>query len=208
MDKYDNKIINPYGDDKDFSACGIFAMMNMRGDRFGSKDPVRAMANMHDRGNGLGGGFAVYGIYPDFKDYYAFHVMYLSKDAKEKTDRFLASKFDIVYDEEMQTKPADVREPPLVWRYFVQPRKGQPPENQTEEDYLIEAVMRINTETGKAFVFSSGKDMGVFKGVGFPEGVADFFCLEDYQGYLWSCHSRFPTGCGKTTSNPYNTLTV
>ena len=53
--------------------------------------------------------------------------------------------------------------------------------------------MRINTETGKAFVFSSGKDMGVFKGVGFPEDVADFFCLEDYQGYLWSCHSRFPT---------------
>ena len=53
--------------------------------------------------------------------------------------------------------------------------------------------MRINTETGKAFVFSSGKNMGVFKGVGFPEDVADFFCLEDYQGYLWSCHSRFPT---------------
>ena len=37
--------------------------------------------------------------------------------------------------------------------------------------------MRINTETGKAFVFSSGKDMGVFKGVGFPEDVADFFCF-------------------------------
>ena len=53
--------------------------------------------------------------------------------------------------------------------------------------------MRINTESGKAFVFSSGKDMGVFKGVGFPEDVADFFCLEDYRGYLWSCHSRFPT---------------
>ena len=194
MDQFDQKtIINPYGDDKDFAACGIFAMMNTSGSRFGSKDPVRAMANMHDRGNGLGGGFAVYGIYPEFKDYYAFHVMYLSKDAKEKTDKILASKFDIVYDEEMQTKPADVRNPPLVWRYFAQPKKGQPAENQTEQDYVIEAVMRINTETGKAFVFSSGKDMGVFKGVGFPEDVADFFSLEDYQGYLWSCHSRFPT---------------
>ena len=194
MDKNDRKIINPYDDDKDFSACGIFAMMNTNGDRFGSKDPVRAMANMHDRGNGLGGGFAVYGIYPDFKDYYAFHVMYLSKEAKERTDRILASKFDIVYDEEMQTRSsADVQNPPLVWRYFVHPKKGQPAENQSEEDYVIEAVMRINTETGKAFVFSSGKDMGVFKGVGFPEGVADFFCLEDYQGYLWTCHSRFPT---------------
>jgi glutamate synthase domain-containing protein 1 len=193
MDLNDRKIINPFNDDKDFSACGIFAAMNTGGKRFGSKDPVRAMINMHDRGNGLGGGFAVYGIYPDFKDYYAFHIMYLSKDAKEKTDRILASKFDIVYDEEMQTKPANVRDPPLVWRYFVQPKRGQPAENQPEEDYVIEAIMRINTETGKAFVFSSGKDMGVFKGVGFPEDVAEFFCLEDYQGYLWSCHSRFPT---------------
>jgi glutamate synthase domain-containing protein 1 len=53
--------------------------------------------------------------------------------------------------------------------------------------------MRINTETGKAFVFSSGKDMGVFKGVGFPEDIAEYFCLEDYAGYLWTCHGRFPT---------------
>ncbi len=192
MDKHDRKIINPYGDDKDFSACGIFAMMNTEGNRFGSKDPVRAMANMHDRGNGLGGGFAVYGIYPQFKDYYALHIMYLQKDAKEKTDRILASKFDIIYEEEMQNKPANVRDPPIVWRYFVQPQKHRP-EGQSEEDYVLDAVMRINTETGKAFVFSSGKNMGVFKGVGFPEDVADFFCLEDYQGYLWTCHSRFPT---------------
>jgi glutamate synthase domain-containing protein 1 len=194
MDEFDQKtIINPYGDDKDFSACGIFAMMNTSGGRFGSKDPVRAMANMHDRGNGLGGGFAVYGIYPQFKDYYAFHIMYLGKDAKEKTDRVLASRFDIIYDEEMQTNPkALVQNAPTVWRYFVQPKKLRPA-NQSEEDYVLDAVMRVNTETGKAFVFSSGKDMGVFKGVGFPEGVADFFCLDEYQGYLWSCHSRFPT---------------
>jgi glutamate synthase domain-containing protein 1 len=193
MDQLDQRtIINPYGDDKDFSACGIFAMMNTSGNRFGSKDPVRAMANMHDRGNGLGGGFAVYGIYPEFKEYYALHIMYLQKDAKEKTDKILASKFNIIYDEEMQHKKANVRDPPMVWRYFVEPQKHRP-EEQTEEDYILDAVMRINTETGKAFVFSSGKNMGVFKGVGFPEDVADFFCLEDYQGYLWTCHSRFPT---------------
>ena len=126
MNQNDQKIINPYGDDKDFSACGIFAVLNKDRKRFGSKDPVRAMTNMHDRGNGLGGGFAVYGIYPDFKDCYAFHLMYLSKDAKEKTDKILASKFDIVYDEEMQTKTANVSDPPIVWRYFVQPQKTTP----------------------------------------------------------------------------------
>ncbi len=107
MNQFDQKtIINPYGDDKDFSACGIFAMMNTSGDRFNSKDPVRAMANMHDRGNGLGGGFAVYGIYPQFKDPYALHIMYLEQEAKEKTDHILAQKFDILQDEEMQTKPS------------------------------------------------------------------------------------------------------
>jgi glutamate synthase domain-containing protein 1 len=52
--------------------------------------------------------------------------------------------------------------------------------------------MRINTEQERHLLLR-GKDMGVFKGVGFPEDVAEFFCLEDYQGYLWSCHSRFPT---------------
>lgn len=183
---------NPFNDDKDFAGCSIFGMMNLEGKRFSSREPVRAIANMHERGNGLGGGFAVYGIYPDFKDYYAFHVMYLSKDAKERTDRTLASGFNIIYDEEMQTKPANVRDPPLVWRYFVQP-KTRLFEGNSEEDYVIQKLMRINTETGKAFVFSSGKNMGVFKGVGFPEDIADFFCLEDYEGYIWTCHGRFPT---------------
>lgn len=185
-------IRSPFNDDKDFAGCSIFGMMNLEGKCFSSSDPVRAIANMHERGNGLGGGFAVYGTYPAFKDYYAFHLMYLSKDAKEKTDKRLASGFNIIYDEEMQTKPANVRDPPLVWRYFVEP-KARLFEGQSEEDYVMQKIMRINTETGKAYVFSSGKNMGVFKGVGFPEDVAEFFCLEDYRGYIWTCHGRFPT---------------
>jgi glutamate synthase domain-containing protein 1 len=187
-----SKINNPYNDDKDFDGCSLFGMMNLEGKRFSSRDPVKAIANMHERGNGLGGGFAVYGIYPEHQDDYAFHIMYLSRDAKEKTDKLLRENFDVIHEEEIPTREANVRDPPLVWRYFVQPRKRRP-ESQTAEDYLTEKVMRINTETGKAFVFSSGKNMGVFKGVGYPEDIADFFRLEEYEGYIWSCHGRFPT---------------
>ena len=187
-----NKINNPYNDDKDFDGCSLFGMMNLEGKRFSSRDPVKAIANMHERGNGLGGGFAVYGIYPEHQDDYAFHIMYLSRDAKEKTDRLLRENFTVIHEEEIPTREANVRDPPLVWRYFVQPRKRRP-ESQTAEDYVTEKVMRINTETGKAFVFSSGKNMGVFKGVGYPEDIADFFRLEEYEGYLWTCHGRFPT---------------
>jgi glutamate synthase domain-containing protein 1 len=187
-----SRVNNLFGDDKDFAGCSIFGMMNLEGKRFSSRDPVKAITNMHERGNGLGGGFAVYGIYPEYADDYAFHVMYLSKEAKEKTERLLSESFDVIHEEEIPTREANVWNPPLVWRYFIKPGKRKP-ENQTADDYVTEKVMRINTETGKAFVFSSGKNMGVFKGVGFPEDIADFFCLEDYEGYMWTCHGRFPT---------------
>jgi glutamate synthase domain-containing protein 1 len=35
--------------------------------------------------------------------------------------------------------------------------------------------------------------MGVFKGVGYPEEIAEYFKLEEYEGYLWTAHGRFPT---------------
>jgi glutamate synthase domain-containing protein 1 len=187
-----SKINNPYNDDKDFDGCSIFGMMNVEGKRFSSRDPIRAIANMHDRGNGLGGGIAVYGIYPEHQDDYAFHIMYLSNDAKEKTERLLRENLDVIHEEEIPTREANVHDPPLAWRYFVQPGKRRP-ETQLADDYVTEKVMRINIETGKAFVFSSGKDMGVFKGVGYPEDIADFFRLEEYEGYLWTVHGRFPT---------------
>ncbi len=187
-----SKTNNPYNDDKDFEGCSIFGMMNVEGKRFSSRDPIRAIANMHERENGLGGGIAIYGIYPEHQDDYAFHIMYLSREAKEKTDKLLKENFNVIAVEQIPTRDAKVSDPPLVWRYFIQPRQ-RTSENQTEDDYIIEKVMQINTETGKAFVFSSGKNMGVFKGVGFPEDIADFFRLEEYEGYLWTVHGRFPT---------------
>jgi glutamate synthase domain-containing protein 1 len=53
--------------------------------------------------------------------------------------------------------------------------------------------MKINTGIRDAFVFSSGKNMAVFKGVGYPEEIAEYFCLERYKGYIWTAHGRFPT---------------
>jgi len=186
------KTNNPYGDEKVFDACSIFGMMSLKGKLFSAKDPIRAIANMHDRGNGLGGGFAAYGIYPEHKNDYAFQIMYLNREAKKKTERLLSECFNILSEEEMPTQPANVTSPPIMWRYFLQPKKSRT-RTQADDDYILEKVMRINTETGKAFVFSSGKNMGVFKGVGFPEDVAEYFCLEEYKAYMWTCHGRFPT---------------
>ena len=35
--------------------------------------------------------------------------------------------------------------------------------------------------------------MGVFKAVGFPEDVGEFYRLEEYEGYSWTAHGRYPT---------------
>ncbi len=186
------QINNPHNDDKVIDACSIFGVMDVSGKRFSGKDVIRAIANMHDRSNGLGGGFAIYGIYPDYSDLYAFHVMYLSQDGKRQTESLLAEKSEVVHKEEIPNRAAPgIVNPPLVWRYFLD--VGKHAGDRSEDDYVVDMVMDINTKLSDSFVFSSGKNMGVFKGVGYPEQIADYFCLEQYEGYLWTAHGRFPT---------------
>ena len=35
--------------------------------------------------------------------------------------------------------------------------------------------------------------MGVFKAVGFPEDVGEFYRLDEYKGHCWTAHGRYPT---------------
>jgi glutamate synthase domain-containing protein 1 len=187
------QVNNPYHDDKVIDACSIFGAMDTSGRRFSGERVIRAIANMHDRGNGLGGGFAIYGLYPEYADFHAFHVMYLSQKGRQETEAFLRENFDLICQEEVPTRPTPkIVNPPLVCRYFL--KVGQRQLNkQSEDDYVVDRVMEINTRLCDSFVFSSGKNMGVFKGVGYPEDIADYFCLEQYAGYLWTAHGRFPT---------------
>ena len=62
------RVANPYKEGKVIDACSIFGMMNTWGQRFSGKDTIAAIANMHDRGNGMGGGFGVYGLYPEYAE--------------------------------------------------------------------------------------------------------------------------------------------
>jgi len=186
------QINNPNRDNKVIDACSIFGAMDTTGRRFSGEGVIRAIANMHDRGNGLGGGFAVYGLYPEYADQYAFHMMFLSQQGRQETEAFLKENFKIIEQQEVPTRPSPpIKNPPLVQRYFLDIKNK--PGKQSGDDYVLARVMEINTRLSDSFVFSSGKNMGVFKGVGYPEEIAGYFCLEQYQGYLWTAHGRFPT---------------
>jgi glutamate synthase domain-containing protein 1 len=119
--------------------------------------------------------------------------MYLNQQARKDTEEFLQKNFNMVHKEEVPTRSvAVIKNPPLVCRYFLDTGVGKPKE-KSGDDYVVEKVMEINTRLSDTFVFSSGKDMAVFKGVGYPEEIAEYFCLDQYQGYLWTAHGRFPT---------------
>ncbi|MGE5585546.1 MAG: class II glutamine amidotransferase [Bacillota bacterium] len=221
-------INNPRGETKIIDSCGLFGMMSLEGRTFSGADVIRAMANMHDRGNGLGGGFAAYGIYPDFADYYALHVMFDSETGRDATEAYIDETCEVVRDEDIPTKPtAGIGPAPVLRRYFIIPRGGQCTlrggqgegrqasrnapssasasaadvagvagvSDATEEadERIIRLVMTINMQVPDAFVLSCGKNMGVFKGVGYPEDIGRFFRLDEYEGYLWTAHGRFPT---------------
>ncbi|MDP3064010.1 MAG: glutamine amidotransferase family protein [Chloroflexota bacterium] len=189
-------VLNPdnrYGEGKVTEACSLFGMMDVTGRRFSGEDIIKAIANMHDRGNGLGGGFAVYGLYPEYADAYALHIMYMGRSARTDTEAFLREQFDVVHAEEIPIRPGPgVTNPPDLWRYFCYPHNPER-DQLSDDDFVVRRVMTINTTIADTFVFSSGKDMGVFKGVGFPEDIGRYFRLEEYQGYLWTAHGRFPT---------------
>ena len=182
--------------EKDISGCGVVGIIDQSGKRFSGQDIITSIASMRERANGLGGGFAAYGIYPEHKKDWCFHMMYENKSALVATEEYIRENYKIVKDEIIPTKEdKSIKYRPLLWRYFLQPKeeKTRFHYDLTEEDFVVKTAMEINTQFKGAFVASSGKNMGVFKGVGYPEDIGRFYKLEEYEAYIWTAHGRFPT---------------
>ena len=104
------------------SGCAIAAVISREGNKMTGEKIIGCMRTMHDRNNGLGGGFAAYGIYPEYKEQYALHLFYDSIRAREETERFLKDSFEVVRSENIPTrKIPEICDEPLIYRYFVSP---------------------------------------------------------------------------------------
>jgi glutamate synthase domain-containing protein 1 len=183
------------GEERFSSGCAISGIISKKGTRFSGRSAITSISVMHDRSNGLGGGFAGYGIYPEYKDFYAFHIFYYGNEAKRTCEEYLEEHFDLINLSKIPTeKHPNITDEPLIWRYFVTPLPTKLVSSQLDEkEYTARCVIAINTNIKGAYVFSSGKNMGVFKAVGYPEDVGEFYRLDDYKGYSWTVHGRYPT---------------
>ncbi len=190
--------------EKESQACGLTGFINEDGTAVSGEIIWRSICNMRERGNGLGGGFAGYGIYPDYRECYAFHLMYDGERCREQAEEMLSQRFEIEKDEPIPVdripELVEHTTEPILRRYFLRPREipldGSEDEESArdaEAEYVIKAVMDINLHVDGAYVFSSGKNMGAFKAVGHAEYVGLYYKIYEYKGYMWIAHDRFPT---------------
>ena len=177
------------------SGCAISGVFHKDGRRENGSGIVAGIAAMHERSNGLGGGFAAYGIYPEYEELYAFHIMYESDEARRETEAYLDTYFMSEKQERIPTEPvASIKNPPDIWRYFAAPHPMRLAASGLDEaEYTMAHVFHINGKIDGAFVASSGKNMGAFKGVGYPEDIGAFYRICDYDAWAWTAHGRFPT---------------
>ena len=179
--------------------CGIFGVMDKRRQVMDGSGIRQALSIMNERGSGEGAGYVAYGIYPDYRDCYALHVFLDNAcESKAVVDATLEQWGAIEHDEAIPTcNQKNLRTPCTPWRYFFKPDTSLAPESASpEKDVVTNLVMQINTCVNGAEVVSSGKNVGVFKAGGagsWPEAVADYYRIEDYEGYIWLAHNRYAT---------------
>ena len=95
------------------SGCAIAAVISREGKKMTGESIMESMKPMHDRSNGLGGGFAGYGIYPEYKDYYALHLFFDCRDTRKACEALLKEGFEVVKDETRKNPDGSPMEVPM-----------------------------------------------------------------------------------------------
>lgn len=181
---------------------------------------------MHNRGNGKGGGIAAVGLVAEdlgvsqeiLEDDYLYQIALLDKTVQRQLEeKFIRPLFRIdkaervgTVDDYRDIPGLEVR-PPDVIRYFVQVKpkilKEFIEKNQlhdldprrAEDEFVYRISYRINNKLysslgeKKAFVLSHGRNMLIFKIVGYAEQVVQYYKLEDLRAHVWIAHQRYPT---------------
>ena len=187
---------------------------------------VTASQQMHNRGNGKGGGIAAAGLDPAqmrvsaniLRTHNLIQVAYIDPGARAEVEReCLAGRLDIAEAYQVETLddyravPGLEMRPPDVVRYFcrVKPQVlarfaeenglRHLPARQVEDEYIYQNTFRLNQRyysslgEKRAFVLCHGRDLLVFKIVGYAEQALAYYRLEDLAAHVWISHQRYPT---------------
>ena len=179
------------------------------------KHLITPLEQMHNRGNGKGGGLAVVGCFFDRPETFVLTVGYLEPSRIDDVEEQFLNPYFEVHHREVQAEVDDPGDcglevrPPRVVRYFVLGRRHVLEElershpdrtrEQLEEQLVVDRSFELSRrlyaelEDKVAFVLSHGRHMMVLKGVGYAEQIARFYRMEDFRAHCWIGHQRYPT---------------
>lgn len=191
--------------------CGIISVVDRARQPMDGSSIKQALALMNERGSGEGAGYAVYGAYPEFAECFALHVFFDNiVETKQALDTLLDTWGTVVHEEEIPTYPLPaLKKIHTPWRYFFKPdARLMAGSTSPDADIITYLVMKANTSLPGVLIFSSGKNIGVFKAAGWPEDVADFYRIQNYEGHIWLAHNRYPTNTSGWWggAHPFNLL--
>ncbi len=204
--------------------CGVLGMIASV--PIAGKHVYRSSIQMHNRGNGKGGGLAAVGLLPQqmgvskekLEDDYLVQIAYLDSTARGSVEQeFLTPYFEIHQGYELPNVK-DYREvpgleiqPPLIWRYFARVKasvlaefirkhelKGLNP-RRAEDEFVYQNSYKLNKTfyaslgEKRAFVLCHGRNLLVFKIVGYAEQALQYYQLENLKAHGWIAHQRYPT---------------
>jgi hypothetical protein len=145
-------------------------------------------------------------------------IAYLDPDARADLEQSaILPTYDVLQSyviptvDDYRDVPGLEVKPPDVWCYFVRAKPDAlarfAAENdlealaprQVEDEYVYRASFQLNKQfyaslgEKRAFVLSHGRDLLVFKLVGYAEQATAYYRLEDLKAHVWIAHQRYPT---------------
>ena len=150
--------------------------------------------------------------------HYLLQIALLDPSAHAEVEgEFIEPNFDIAQSVRVPTV-ADYRDvpglevkPPDVHRYFARVKGGvleafteangledlSPRDREDEfvyrNSYRLNEAFYASLGEQRAFVLSHGRDLMVFKIVGYAEQSVQYYRLEDTRAHVWIAHQRYPT---------------
>jgi glutamate synthase domain-containing protein 1/glutamate synthase domain-containing protein 3 len=183
----------------------------------------KALLQMHNRGNGKGGGIAAMGLNPTQLDVskeilennYLIQIAYLDPSSRRDIEEeFIYQNLEVEKAQEVYSledhKQIELEiKPPVVWRYFCRVKTkaldrfieenklSQLSQQKAENEFIYQNSFNLNRKfyysNKKAFVLSHGKNLLIFKIVGYAEQAMKYYQLEEIEAHVWIGHQRYPT---------------
>jgi glutamate synthase domain-containing protein 1/glutamate synthase domain-containing protein 3 len=203
--------------------CGVVGLISTV--QISGRHILTPLIQMHNRGNGKGGGVAAVGLDPAqmgvskeiLENDYLIQIAYLDPNSREEVEREFIDSCMTVHSRARigpkygLEKGSEGVYHPEVWRYFcrVKPARldrfkkevglTETDPGKLEDEFVYQNSFRLNEKyyaslgEKKAFVLSHGKNLFVFKIVGYAEEAIRYYGLEDIRAHLWIGHQRYPT---------------